>query len=106
MHCIQSDRYTYLPNAALLFPQLLEPERIEMAPAVAPPPAASCATLVETGAQGLLVNDLAGIVAGEYLYKLLNGLPVLSFVTFADTETLSMRSVPITAENLKQYLDV
>jgi len=32
LHCIQSDRYTYLPNAALLFPQLLEPERIEMAP--------------------------------------------------------------------------
>jgi len=68
------------------------------------PLTASCADLVETGSQSLLVNDQIGIIAGEYLYKLLNHLPVLSFLTYVDTESLSMRSVGITAENLKTYL--
>ncbi len=101
--CIKSNQYTHLPNAALLFPQLLEPEPTPE-PLPAPVPAASCADLVEMGDQALLVNDMIGIVAGEYVYKLLNRLPVLSFLTYVDTESLSMRSVPITAENLKPYL--
>lgn len=101
--CIKSDQFTHLPNAALLFPQLLEPEPA-LQPIPAPHPAASCADLVEVGDQAMLTNDLVGIVAGEYVYKLLNRLPILSFLTYVDTESLSMRSVPITAENLKGYL--
>ncbi|MHB8626799.1 MAG: hypothetical protein ACYDBJ_07205 [Aggregatilineales bacterium] len=102
MHCIKNDRYNYLPNAALLFPQLLEAEQSE--PASVMPPAASCADLIDAGTQALLVNDQIGIIAGEYLYKLLNHLPVLSFLTYVDTESLSMRSVEITAENIAQFL--
>lgn len=100
--CIKSGQFTHLPNAALLFPSLLEPAPDpEQNPA--PVPTASCADLVEAGDQMLLVNDMVGIIAGEHIYKLLNRLPVLSFLTYVDTESLSMRSVPITAENLKQY---
>lgn len=100
--CIKSGQFTYLPNAALLFPQLLEPEA---APAVeASPPAASCADLVETGDQALVVNDMIGIVVGEYVYKLLNRSPVTTFLTYVDTEALSMRSVPITSDTVRQHL--
>jgi len=101
--CIKSEQFTHLPNAALLFPQLLEPETTPK-PIPTPAPAASCADLVEMGDQALLVNDMIGIVAGEYVYKLLNRLPVLSFLTYVDTESLSMRSVSITSETLQSYL--
>lgn len=100
--CIKSGQFTHLPNAGLLFPSLLE-----LAPTPEPSPAplltASCADLVEAGDQALIVNDMVGIVAGEYIYKLLNRLPVTTFLTYVDTESLSMRSVPITIENLKQH---
>jgi len=100
--CIKSGQYTQLPNAALLFPQLLEPEPTPEPKRI---PTASCADLVETGDQSLLINDAVGIFAGEYLYKLLNHLAVYSFLTYIDTESLSMRSLPITSENLKSYLE-
>ena len=101
--CIKSEQFTHLPNAALLFPQLLEPETTPK-PIPTPVSAASCADLVEMGDQALLVNDMIGIVVGEYVYKLLNRLPVLSFLTYVDTESLSMRSVPITAANVISLL--
>jgi len=100
---LKRGQYTHLPNAALLFPQLLQPEpTVDLTPV--PTPTASCADLVAAGEQALLVNDMVGIVAGEYLYKLLNRLPVTTFLTYVDTESLSMRSVPITMENLKEFL--
>jgi len=103
MRCIKQEHYTELPNAALLFPQLLEPESVT--PAVVTPVAAeSCAERLETAEQGLLVNDQLGIIVGEYLYKLLNGLPIKTFLTYVDTESLSMRSLPITAESLRAQL--
>lgn len=89
----------FLPNAALLFPSLLEPE-----PA-APPQPASCADLVERGDQHLLVNDTMGIIAGDYTYKLLTGQPITSFITYVDAaSTFSARSVPITRDDLLAYL--
>ena len=100
--CIKSGHYTQLPNASLLFPQLLEPEPTPEPKHI---PTDSCADLVETGDQSLLINDAVGIVAGEYLYKLLNHLVVFSFLTYIDTESLSMRSLSITPENLKTYLE-
>lgn len=103
LRCIKSNQFTHLPNAALLFPQLLEPEPIPE-PTLAVTPATSCADLMETADQALLVNDMVGIVAGEYVYKLLNRLPVTSFLTYVDTESLSMRSIPITAETVKQHM--
>ncbi len=102
--CIKNDHFTHLPNAALLFPQLLESESPAPQSVIPAAPAVSCAEQVEAGSQALLVNDAVGIVAGEYLYKLLNRLPVTTFLTYIDTEALSMRSLPITAENLQSYL--
>lgn len=96
---IKTNLFSYLPNAALIFPQLLEPEPT---PEPSPTPAASCADLVEQGEQALLVNDMVGIIAGEYLHKLLNRLPIRTFLTYVDSDVLSMRSVSITEENLNQ----
>ncbi len=94
---IKANQFSHLPNAALLFPQLLEPEPT---PEPTPTSAVSCADLVEAGDQRLLVNDMVGIVAGEYLFKLLNRLPVFTSLTYMDTEALSMRSLPISPQNL------
>jgi len=98
---IKANQFSHLPNVALLFPQLLEPEPT---PETMPAPTASCADLVETGDQSLLVNDMIGIVAGEYLFKLLNRLPVFTFLTYVDADALAMRSVPITGESIWSYL--
>jgi len=46
---------------------------------------------------------MIGIVAGEYVYKLLNRLPIFSFLTYVDTESLSMWSEGITAEHISGY---
>ena len=72
-------------------------------PEPAPLPVA-CADLVERGDQALLINDAMGIVAGDYVYKLLNRQPLTSFISFVDISTaFSVRSVPITLEELEVY---
>ncbi|MEP7287902.1 MAG: ThiF family adenylyltransferase [Chloroflexota bacterium] len=102
LRSIESGRFSRLPNAALVFPALLEPE-----PEPVPTPTLdlSCADLMESGEQRLLVNDLMGHVAGEYTFKLLNRLPIYSFLTFVDAEGLAIRSVPITKDDLLAYLN-
>ena len=102
MRCIKSNQFTHLPNAGLIFPQLLEPEPESDVKPVST--TESCAALVEISAQALLVNDMICIIAGEYIYKMLNRLPILSFLTYVDTESLSMRSVPITTESILTFL--
>jgi PRTRC genetic system ThiF family protein len=91
--------WPYLPNAGLLFPDLLKPES---APAI--DPAASCAELVERGEQHLLINDLIASIAAQYTYKLLNQEPIHSFLTYVDGDSLAMRSIPITKDDLDVYL--
>jgi hypothetical protein len=63
-------------------------------------PAASCAVLVESGDQRLLVNDFVASIAAEYTFKVLNRLPITTFVTYLDIDVLSMRSIPISREEL------
>lgn len=87
----------HLPNAARIFPQLLEPDDTAA-------PDLSCADLVQLGEQHLLINDLIADVAAQYLYKLLHRQPIRSFMTFVDAAALSMRSVPITRGDLEAYL--
>ena len=99
--CIKDNTYHSLPNAALLFPQLLEPEPEGQVIAA---PAAGCAEQVESGEQGLLTNDMIGIVAGEYLFKALNRQPITTFLTYVAVDALSMRSLTITAEHLSPFL--
>lgn len=94
---MNDQRCKLLPNAALLFPSLLEPEPT-------PEPDASCAELVQAGTQHLLINDFMGNIAAAYVYKLLHREPIYSFMTYVDLDSLSVRSIPITRENLTAYL--
>ncbi len=96
---LRTGSYHYLPHAGLLFPALLEPE-----PESTPQPAASCGDLVDSGDQSLLVNDFMACAAAQYLYLVLNHLPVPTFLTFIDSEALAMRSLEISPDNLKAYL--
>jgi len=93
-------KYPYLPNAALVFPQLLEPE--PAAPQPIQP--VSCAALVEEGSQHLLVNDWVAVVAAQYLYKLLHRSPVTSFLSYISTDGIGIRSIPICREEIESYL--
>lgn len=93
-------KYPYLPNAALVFPQLLEPEP----PAPQPVPPLSCAELVEEGSQHLLINDWVATVAAQYLYKLLHRQPISSFLSYLSSDGIGVRSIPITKDELSAYL--
>ena len=93
-------KYAYLPNAALLFPALLEPEPTSDA-AVEP---RSCAELVLQGDQHLLVNDWMACAAASYLYALLRRQPMTTFATFVSLDGLSVRSLPICRDELLPYL--
>jgi len=88
-----------LPNAALVFPELLEPE-----PETTPTPAESCAELVESGEQHLLVNDAMAMVTASYIYRLLHRQPLTSHMTYIDAETMVSRPIAISRENLEVYL--
>lgn len=87
-----------LPNAAMVFPELLKPEQTP-----APTDMLSCAELLLRGEQHLLVNQQMAIVAASYVYKLFTRQPITSHMTYVDIESLAMRSVPITPELLEQY---
>ena len=93
-------KYAYLPNAALLFPALLEPEAVS--DTVVEP--LSCADLVLQGDQHLLVNDWMACAAASYLYALLRRQPVTTFATFVSLDGLSVRSLPICRDELLPYL--
>ena len=95
-------KYRHLPNAALLFPQLLEPE-FEIEPIAEP---ISCTAAVMEGSQHLLVNDLVACVAGQYLYKLLHRIPIGSFLSYVSVDTMTVRSIPIEKSELLAYLQL
>jgi len=104
-------KYTYLPKEGLLFPELLQPEPVgrrhshdpEIPPT--PEPGASCAELVASGDQHLLVNDMVATIIGQYLHRLLHRLPIHSFVTYAGIgDFISSRSLPICREELEVFL--
>lgn len=88
----------YLPNAAGLFPQLLQPESAPVLPDV------SCADLVALGEQHLLINDLVANVAAGYVFKLLYRQPIKTFLTYVDVDGLNVRSIPITKDDLAAYM--
>lgn len=89
-----------LPAPSLLFPDLLEPEPNDEEP----DEDLSCAALVALGDQHLIINDMLSVIAAQYVYALLYRQPVWSFLTYVDCETLSMRSIPITAENIEEFI--
>lgn len=87
-------QYTTLPAPTMLFPDLLTPE----------PEGLSCAQMVERNRQALFVNDAMAVAAMNYVHKLLLREPVRSFVTYVDTVTNNVRSVPLTRENLRRHI--
>lgn len=87
-----------LPNAAALFPQLLQPDSSPVLPDV------SCADLVALGEQHLLINDLVANVAAGYIFKVLYRQPIKTFLTYVDVDGLTVRSIPITEADLSAYL--
>jgi PRTRC genetic system ThiF family protein len=92
-------RCRYLPNAGLLFPDLLQPE-----PEIVPQNL-SCAELVIREEQHLFINDFIGNIAAQYVYCLLNREPVTTFVTFLNlTPSVSVKSLNITLPELEAYL--
>ena len=97
----QNGRYAYLPHAGLLFPALLEPE-LEAKPQ--PEPERSCAELVATREQDLLINDWMATITSQYIYKLLHRQPITSFVSYVSVDGMSVRSLPICRDELLPYL--
>ncbi|MDX2141250.1 MAG: hypothetical protein SF123_24410, partial [Chloroflexota bacterium] len=88
-------KYTHLPNAALLFPDLLEPDTT---------PAPSCADAIAAREQSLFVNDWVALAAAQMLYKLLYRVPIHHFLTYVSSDGMSVRSVPIKKDELSVYL--
>ncbi|MBZ0306314.1 MAG: ThiF family adenylyltransferase [Anaerolineae bacterium] len=92
-----------LPNIALLYPELLEPEP-EPKPAI--DAERSCGELVAAGEQSLLVNDFMGVIGGQYLYKLINREPLTTFMSQVDLNNLTVISRRICPEELYDALHV
>ncbi len=86
-----------LPAASVLFPDLLEP-------APEPDPTLSCAELIAIGEQHLLINDHIGIVAAEYVHRLLHRMPIYSFMTYVNIDPVTtVKPMLITSENLRLF---
>ncbi|MBN8590630.1 MAG: PRTRC system ThiF family protein [Anaerolineae bacterium] len=96
----RDDKVGYLPHAALLFPALLEPEAEP-----APQPQQSCAELVAVRSQELTINDWMAVATSQYIYKLLHRQPINSFATFISSDGMSVRSVPITPDEIRTRLE-
>ncbi|NLF74413.1 MAG: hypothetical protein GX573_01850 [Chloroflexi bacterium] len=97
--------YPHLPNAALLFPQLLEPKKPSESAQEMRDAGLSCAELVAMGEQGLFVNDLAASVAAQYIWRALYRQPISTFASFVDGDSLSLRSLPICRDELLPFLE-
>jgi hypothetical protein len=85
----------------MVFPSLLEPAPESEQSNIVD---ISCADLLATGDQHLLINDQVASIAATYFYRLAFRQPITSFMTFVDIEGLSMRSVQITRENIEAYV--
>jgi len=99
----QNGRYSYLPNAGLLFPALLESEPEAKSE---PGPELSCAELVAAREQDLLINDWMAVITAQYVYRLLHRQSITSFVSYVSADGMSVRSVPICRGELLPYLRV
>lgn len=94
-------KLSYLPNAGLLLPALLQPEP----PQPEPDATLSCAERVQHGTQHLMINDqMAGII-GNYLYNLLNRIPIRHFISYYHAEAMSLNSLPISSDEILPYLE-
>lgn len=86
-----------LPNASLVFPELLQPEERPTLGADA-----SCADLIEAGQQHLLVNDVIATTAVAYVYRLLYRIPLYAFMSFITLD--AVRPMPISKQAIEAYI--
>jgi molybdopterin/thiamine biosynthesis adenylyltransferase len=89
----------HLPHFGLIYPELLEP---------APPQLESdlsCAELVAAGnEQHPLINDLMANVCASYIFKILQRIPVTTFISHVDLHNTSVTSTPITPNEIRAAL--
>ncbi|GIK64426.1 MAG: hypothetical protein BroJett018_22200 [Chloroflexota bacterium] len=90
----------HLPNIALLYPELLQPEP----PTPEIQPDLSCAELVMAEEQHLLINDAVAMVCSNYLYKLINRQPLTTFMSLVDLHSQTTISKRITPNELRNCL--
>ena len=90
------NRIRSLPNAGMLFPELLAPDPDEAHLAAT----LSCAELLERSLQSATINQFVASIAAEYLRKLLYRDTIHTWYTTIDTATLSMKSTPITLDTI------
>jgi len=98
LHSMKPDATSirWLPNAAAVYPELLQPDPEEEKLAQT----LSCAELLERSLQSATINGFMANIATEYLRKILYRDPIKCWMTDIDTKTLSMRSTPITTQNV------
>ena len=89
---------TALPAPSLQYPELLRPAPDR--------PRADCAAAMQDNAQSLMINQMMAAVAGQYISQIAIQRRVTTFQTTVDLQSLSMRSMPITAANLAQACGV
>lgn len=85
-----------LPNAGLVYPELLAPDPEEDLLAET----LSCAELLERSLQSATINQFVASIASEYLRKLLYREDIYTWFTTISTTSLSMKSTPITLDTL------
>ncbi|MCL4876228.1 MAG: ThiF family adenylyltransferase [Anaerolineae bacterium] len=88
----------HLPNIALLYPELLQPEPPTVQPDL------SCAELVMAEEQHLLINDAMAMVCSSYLYKLINRQPLTTFLSLVDLHQQATTSKRICPTELRDSL--
>lgn len=92
--------------ARLPFPSQQHPDLLVSEPEAPTDEAAlSCADLALRGAQGLAVNQQVAAIAGDYLLQMLVYGTLTRFQTYFDQGSGTMRSTPITPNNLLKYFD-
>lgn len=96
----RSNLVRYLPNAGLLYPQLLEPDPDQERLAES----LSCAERLALSLQSPTINQFVASIAAEYLRKLLYREDIYTWHTTINTTTLNMRSTPITLDTLLKQI--
>lgn len=80
---------TALPSPALVYPDLLQAAPV--------PSQQACAADMIDGRQSLLINHLIAAIAAQYVSDLVLARRITRWQTIVDAQSLTMRSIPITA---------
>lgn len=97
----KSTEWAYLPKEGLLYPDLLQPDPEPIKPVQ---PDASCADLIASGDQALLVNDWQATVIGGYVYKLLHRQPITTFLTYINAADGVVQNKLINKKELEVFI--